>query len=512
MEEIDVLKKLVGLIVLAMMLTSLVVVSAQDRAAALRVGMNAPVQLDPALNTNDPEILFNRQIYDYLIDINPNGELVPQLATEWDISEDGLTYTLTLAEGVTFHDGSAFTSADVVYTFERLRELESSAMNLLGAFEVAADGDNTVVFTLEAPNADFLFGVASRWSLILQDGATDVNTLTDDYANFNGTGPYILVDYREGQGASFAANPSYWMGEAETPTLEFLFIDEQQAQIDALKSGSLDFIFKLPADRVGELQEAELNVLVKPTNQHPVIRMRSDEGFANNDPRVMQAFKLATDRELLALDLFGEGVAVVGNNDPIGPLYGSFYEKIEDDYDPEAACALLSEAGYEDGYVGEIYVVDAFNYSDMAVLLQDQWLMTGCIDVEILVRPENVYYGDNEWIDVELGVTGWGSRPIPQQYLVEAYTTAALPDNGGYNESHWSDEELDALVADAAVTADIEARAAIYGQIAAIFAERGPIIVPFFAPTVGATAANVEGLDMHPFPGRTDFRSVIVGM
>jgi len=492
------------------------ITGAQDDAA-LRVGMNTPVLLDPHLGTNDPEILVNRQIYDYLIDIGTDGALVPQLASDWTISEDGLTYTLTLLEGVTFSDGTPFTAADVVYSFERMVELESPALSLLGSFEVAADGDNTVVFTLEEPNADFLFGVASRWSFILQDGATDVNTITEDFSNFVGTVPFVLTAYNEGEGATFAANENYWAeGQPAVSTLEFVFIDEAQAQIDALRSGQLDFIFKVAADRIGELRDEGLEVVVKPTNLHPVVRLRADEGFLGEDPRVMQALKLATDRELLVLDLFGEGVATVGNNDPIGPLYGPFFEQIADEYDPEAACELLAEAGLPDGIGAdeplEFYVVDAFNYADMAVLLQDQWAQTGCIEVEILVRPENVYYGDNEWIDVEFGVTGWGSRPIPQQYLVEAYITSALPENGGFNESHWTNEDVDALVAEAGVTADIDARAEIYGEIAQIFAEEGPIIVPFFAPTTGVLAEGVTGLDLHPFAGRTDLRNVSVGM
>jgi peptide/nickel transport system substrate-binding protein len=100
-------------------------------------------------------------------------------------------------------------------------------------------------------------------------------------------------------------------------------------------------------------------------------------------------------------------------------------------------------------------------------------------------------------------VTGWGSRPIPQQYLVEAYIS-----DGTYNESHWSDPELDALIETAGVTTDQAERAGIYSEIAGIFAERGPIIVPFFAPIVGVTGANVEGLDLNPFPGSTDVRGV----
>src|SRR3990172_5840871 len=118
----------------------------------LRVGMVAPENLDPATGSNDPEILFNRAIYDYLVEVRPDGTLAPNLASDWEISDDGLTYTFTLVEGVQFHDGSDFTSADVVFSFNRLKAVESSALGLLGEFDVVADGDYTVVFTLDALN------------------------------------------------------------------------------------------------------------------------------------------------------------------------------------------------------------------------------------------------------------------------------------------------------------------------------------------------------------------------
>lgn len=487
-------------------------VAAQDNV--LTVGMPAPVQLDPALGTNDQEVLMNRAIYDYLVDIAPDGNLVPNLATDWSISEDGLTYTMNLQEGVTFHDGSPFTAADVVFTFERLVEAGSPALALLGEFSVAAVDDTTVEFTLMEANADFLFGVASRWSVILKDGTAEPNVLgegDDALVNFVGTGPFVLSEYNVGENAVFTANENYWM--ADQPVLSgmtFVFIDDQQAQLDALRSGTVDFVFKVPFDRVAELESEEgITVTIKATNQHPVIRLRTDEGFLGADPLVREAFKYATDRELLNIDLF-DGRATVGNNDPIGPLYGPFYDaSIENqEYDPERACELLAEAGFPDGIGADepltFYVVDAFNYEDMAINLRDQW-SEGCINVDILMRPENVYYGDNEWLEVELGVTGWGSRPIPQQYLLEAYLST-----GPFNEAHWMDEELDALINEASVTADITERAAIYSEISAIFAERGPVIIPFFAPIVGAYRDNVEGLDMHPFAGRTDFRMVTV--
>ena len=506
------MKKLCVLALTVLLCVPFVTIGAQDSGSVLRVGVVAPVQLDPHLGTNDPEILFNRQIYDYLIDVSPEGDLVPQLATDWEISDDGLTYTLNLAEGVTFHDGTEFSSADVVFSFERLQQLESPALNLLGDFTIDAPDASTVVFTLESPNADFLYGVGSRWSFILKDGTEEVNVLTEDLSNFVGTGPFVLESYSDGEGAELVANDNYWAdGQPQLAGLNMVFINEQQAKIDAVRGGAVDIVIRLSADRIEELRSFEgLNVLTRPTNLHPVVRLRSDEGFLGEDPRIMQAMKLATDRELLVLDLFGnEEAAVVGNNDPVGPAYGQFYEPIPDEYDPEAACELLAEAGYPDGLGADeplpFYVVDAFNYPDMAVLLQDQWSQA-CINVDLLVRPENVYYGDNEWLEVELGVTGWGSRPIPQQYFTEAYVTGA-----SFNESKFSDEEVDALVEQAAVTTDTEERAAIYQEIAGIFAERGPIIIPFFAPTVGAASERVQGLELNAFPGRTDFRSVTLG-
>jgi peptide/nickel transport system substrate-binding protein len=492
-------------------LIALVALPVNAQAGNLNIGTNAPANLEPALGSNDPEILFNRAIYDYLLDVTPANEIVPNLATEWTVSEDGLTYTLTLAEGVTFHDGSAFSASDVVYTFERLKTLESPALGLLsgGAFTVTAEGDNTVVFTLEAPNADFVYGIAGRHAFILSEDTPDVNTLIDGadnpYANFNGTGPFMLTEYRVGERAVLTRNPNYFKPDAvQLETVTFIYIEDPLAQIDALRSGAVDFIFKVPVDQLFSLEGTEgVSIVNKATNQHPVIRIRTAEGFRGEDVRIRQALKLGINREELN-ELSQEGLAAVGNNDPIGPLYGDFYAPIETAYDPARACELILEATGEERISFEFYVVDALGYPDLATIMQQQW-QEACIDVEILVRPENVYYGDNEWLDAELGLTGWGSRPIPQALLLEAYVTGAP-----YNESNFSDPELDALVEEAGITTDPAARAGLYQQMAQIFADRGPVIIPFFAPVIGAVSDRVQGLDMNPFPGLTDLRGVSV--
>ena len=485
-------------------------VAAQD-GGVLRVGMNAPIQLDPALQSNDPEAAFNRALYDFLVDVNANNEVVPNLAREWSVSEDDLTWTFLLEDGVTFHDGSALTAADVVYTFNRLKEVGSPAINLLGdAFEVSAADDATVVFTLPQVNADFLYGIGSRWTGIVPEGATEINVLGEGdaaYASFNGSGPFILAEFRPEDGASFTANPTYWKeGQPALSGLEFIFIEDQLAQADALQTGAVDFIFKVPITQFLTLETADgVTTLSRPTSQHPVVRLRTDEGFPGADPNIRLAFKFATDRQL-ANDLVLQGRGVIGHNDPIGPVYGAFYDAALQDqpYDPIQACALLAEAGYPDGLELTLYTPDSLGYPDLATVLQQMWA-PGCIRVNIEVRPENAYYSSNEWFDVALGITGYGARPTPQQFLVEAYASDGL-----YNETRWTNDALDALIDQAGQTVDPAARQALFAQISALFQAEGPIIIPWFAPMLAATRDTVQGLDLHPFPGLTDFRTVTV--
>jgi peptide/nickel transport system substrate-binding protein len=509
---------------------------AQDtEGEVLNVGIRQLTTIDPALGANDPEVMFNSLQYEYLITINPEGNLEPQLATDWAVSDDGLTYTLNLREGVTFEDGTPFTADDVVYSFNRLVDVGSSIVGLLGQEETGTDDDgnaileptwtveatddNTVVFNLDQPNADFLFGVASRFSLIVPDGLENVNTIADGddpYANFNGTGPFILTDYSPDERAIFVANPNYW-GDVALDGIVLEFFSDDQAQVNAIQSGSLDFIIKIPNNLIPNLEETE-NVIVtqKPTNTHPVIRLRTDEGSIGEDVRMRQAFKFATDREIVNLDVL-DGNGVIGNNDPIGPNYGDLYNPQPNrDYDPEAACALIAEVeadGAGNGFINDgtvevtFFVGDTFEYPDVAVVLQDFW-REACIDIELSVMPESVYYSDaaGNWLDAQVGMTAWGTRPTPQEYLSVAYTTGAP-----FNEAQWSNARLDELAAEAAITADVDERAAIYDEISGVFFEEGPIIIPYFRPVAGAYQANVEGIDMHPFPGRTNFRNVSLG-
>jgi peptide/nickel transport system substrate-binding protein len=505
-------RRIFVLLVAMILLLGNTALSSAQSAGVLRVGMVAPQVLDPAQGSNDPEILLNRSLYDYLIEVLPDRSIAPNLATAWTISDDGLTYSFALREGVQFHDGSQLSSADVVFTFNRLKEVQSPALNLLGEFEISAPDSATVEFTLTAPNADFLYGVGDRFALILKDGTAAPNELAsgdNPYVNFNGTGPFVLTEYKEGERAVVTKNPNYWWEDKPAlESIEFVFINDPVTQVNALRSGDVDFIFKISPDQISGLEsESGITLIQKATNQHPVIRLRTDVG-PGQDVRVRQAFKYATDREQLN-ELVLEGRGVVGNNDPIGPAYGAFFASdiVNQTYDPQKSCDLLAEAGYADGLEMTLQTINVLGYDQLATVLQQQW-EPACIRVEIQVNEEGFYYADdnpNNWLQAELGITGWGDRPIPQGYLAQAYVSEGI-----YNETHLSDPELDELIRQASVTSDQAARAEIYHQIAEIFVDRGPIIIPWFAPIFGATREGVAGIDMAPFPGLTDLRNASV--
>lgn len=484
----------------------------------LRVGMNPPVVSDPAQATNDPELALNRAIYDYLVEISPvNSTIVPNLAVNWTISDDGLTYTFTIASGVTFHDGTPLTSADVVYTFKRLQEVGSPALQLMGEYEVSAPNASTVVFNINATNNLFLYGVGSAQTAILKEGTTTPNVLADGanpLANFNGSGAFVLTSYTSGVGgrAVFEKNTNYWKdGQPALDSMEHVYFGDTEAQISALISGEVDFIFKVPVNQIERLEaQAGINVIQAQTAQHAVIRLRTDEGFVGSDVRVRQALKYATDRNFLN-DLLLNGRGTVGHNDPIAPVHQYYNgDFASSSYDPGKSCELLQEAGI--GVLeGKLYAPIAFEYADLAATLQQMWGETGCINVDIETVEEGFFYdfsNPENYFEVELGITGWGHRPSALILLRLAYVESGIAT--GWNESRFSDPELEALIAEAVTTTDSGRLPEIYSRISEIFDEKGPIIIPYFAPLIGASRSGVNGLIMDPFPGLTDYRSVSV--
>ncbi len=462
----------------------------------LRVGWESPVTLDPANLSADSEVALVNAVYDYLIDTNEQAQLLPRLAQSWSFNEDGTVFTLSLVENATFHDGSPFTANDVVFTFDRLRDPDQSnaADFFSNIVSVEATDDYTVVFTLSASSPDFLYNLSDNRAVILKNGTT---TPTD----FNGTGPFRMVSFDAEDRAIMARNEDYWLADAPSvEQLEFIYFtgdSSANASANALRDGALDVILRMPTLLFESLRR-DFSTLAIATNGYNLVRLRTDRG-PGTDPNVWRAFKYATDNRLL-WELIGVGLGAEGKDHPIGPLYSDYYDESLDALGPDydEARRLLNEAGYPDGLDLVLHVPNSGDRADLAEAFRSSWSLAG-INVEVRLRDEGIYYSDVEdsWLEVDLGLTGWGSRPTPQQYLDLQLRTGAV-----WNESRYSSEELDTLIDLAGSSLDQDTRVQAY------LIDNGPIIVPYFFPQFAVFATDVEGIGLHPFAGRTDFRFV----
>ena len=470
-------------------------------SGTLRVGMESPSKLDPAYASSDAEIAVLNAVYDYLVDVDANNNIQPRLATSWKVSDDGLTYTFELAPNARWHDGSPVTSQDVVFTFDRLRnpDLKLPTSDLYADIQsVKATGTHEVAFTLKQTNPFFLYDLSDNHAVIVKKGTTDFGT------TFDGSGPFVVQSYHPDDRMVLTANPDYFMaGKPGVAKLELIFFSDQSAEVSALRGGQIDLAMRLPSSLYQSLANVKgIQRVDVPTNGFNVLRLRSDRK-PGNDPRVVQALKLAIDRQAIT-QAVTQGLGVVGNDTPIGPLYTKYYDANAQPpkADPAKAKQLLKEAGYPNGLKLDLYTPNTGDRPDLAVVLKQQLAKAG-FDIHVVVEPESVYYGDNKWLQVDFGITGWGSRPYPQFYL-----NVMLECGAKWNESHYCNKQFDALAKEAGNTLDAQKRIADYHKIQQMLASSGPIVIPYFFPQLGAIRDGFTGFQMKAFAGRTDLAAV----
>jgi peptide/nickel transport system substrate-binding protein len=460
----------------------------------LRHAIQPASSLDPAFLSTVPDDEIARQWHDFLVFIGEDNSPDPSrsIAESWSSSEDGLTWTFNLRQGVKFHDEKDMTSQDVKFTFDRLRDPDVGAATVglySNIVSIEAPDSHTVVFTLENTNPDFLKDLGDYHALIMDSATTNFQT------QWNGTGPFKLTSYLPEDRIVFTRNPHYWLKDDEGNQLpyldgmEFIFIPDSIAQVEALRGGQVDWLIYLPSEFADIIDQAPNTTLYRqPSNTAYVLRMRSDREPAS-DNRVRQALKLATDREAILQGAF-QGLGVAGWDTPMGPSYGDlFLDEPLPARDPESARQLLADAGYEDGLNIEIYCQDRAPVPAICTIWKEQLAEAG-VNLDIQLVPTDVYYGaDNMWLEVDFAITDWGSRPYPQPYLDLAYKCDAQ-----WNESHWCDEELDRLAVLAAQEMDPQKRIELYHDIQRIFRERGPIILTFFVDNLWGANANLRGV------------------
>ncbi|BDZ38693.1 ABC transporter substrate-binding protein [Microbacterium suwonense] len=281
-------------------------------------------------------------IYEGLVTRTQDNQIEDRLASSHEISPDGLTYTFTLNEGITFHDGSALTSADVVSSYEAVKTDAAVQGNteFAGVESITAPDEKTVEITLASPDQNFLFALTGPAGLVFKTGdETDLKTAE------NGTGPFTLQRWSKGSAITFARYDDYWGQKAGLAQVVFQYIPDFTAGVNAALDGSVDVLTAVDPNLVSQLEDSgQFTITTGRTTDKATLAFNNVRAPLD-DQRVRKALRLAIDHEAL-VEAVGAGETLYG---PI-PELDPGYEDLSDvaPYDPDEAKALLNEAGVEE--------------------------------------------------------------------------------------------------------------------------------------------------------------------
>jgi len=468
----------------------------------------APTDLDPQKESAASGKLLLGNVFDRLVSLDSNMEVVPELAKEWEISDDGLTYTFYLEEGVTFHDGSPFNAEAVKFSFERLLDPETGS-SFFGDYEMiesieAIDG-STVEFTLEYAHAPFLRRLAMVEASIVSP--TAVEEWGADFSSHPvGAGPFKLGEYVSGESVVLIRNEDYWGEPAKLETVNWTFVSEEQARVSALLAGDTDFETIIPPSLLSTV-EADPNIVIErgPT-LFPEWVAFNVEKAPFDDILVRQAVGYALDMDTIIEEIYlGVGVR---STQPVAPGVYGYDDSIEPiPYDPDKARELLTQAGWEDtdgdGVVdkdGQKFSVE-FKVMPLAEVERAAESMQGYMaevgmEANIVSEDWGAFLEDCAAGNVNMFILGQ-ENPMgdADASLGILFTTDQI---GVNNYTRYSNPEFDRLIEEERRETDPEARRELLKQAINIIVDDALQVPTFVRESVMAHNQKVKGFVLHP--------------
>ena len=433
--------------------------------------------------------ITSRMLYSGLIRPDDEGRPSPDLATDWSSSPDFTEWTLTLREGVRFHDGSVFDSADAVYSLRRIlsEEIDSPLRNMFSLMQtVDAVDAYTVRVTLDRPHADFPFLLMHYLAKVVSSEGRedDIDALYDTGI---GTGPFRLVTLDAEGTTVLEANPDYWEGPPGVDFIEAISIPDAEARLQALLAGQVDMVRQLNPQQMALFEgRSGFEVQTFPTGDHSPLVMRTDiPPF--DDARVRRALRILADREAIVRTVLGDAGGVIACDTPVWPG-DPYYAEIACQRDVEEARRLLAEAGYPDGLEVDLYTSDTFPVMVATAQVYQAQAAEAGVTVNIHMAPADGYWS-NTWMQRPFFSSTWWQRPSADVMLNEAYRSTAR-----WNESYWQRPAFDALLDEARATADFEERRAVYAEIQRMLSEEGGSFIAFFSNRVRAYSDRLIGI------------------
>ncbi|TFB17688.1 ABC transporter substrate-binding protein [Microbacterium sp. 3H14] len=463
-----------------------------DPDATLHVGLVLePTNLDIRHTSGAAlEQILIDNIYEGLVSRTQENEIEGRLASDYTVSDDGLTYTFTLNEGIQFHDGTALTSADVVSSYETVRTDATVQGNAEFAkvSSITAPDATTVEIVLTEPDQNFLFTLTGPAGLVFKTGDT-----TDLKSAENGTGPFALTRWNKGSTITFARNDDYWGEKAGVAQVEFQYIPDFTAGVNAALAGDVDVLTAVDPNLAPQLEDSGEFALTKGRTTDKATLAFNNQKAPLDDVRVREALRLAIDHDAL-VEAVGAGTTLYGPIPELDPGYEDLSDVIS--YDPEKAKSLLAEAGQED--LELTLTIPAFYGTTVPKVLISDFKKVGVsLEVNSVEFPtwlEDVYTNHDYDLSFVLHVEprDFGNFADPDYYF-------------GYDNT-----EVQRLYAEALAEVDPDKSAELLAQAARIVSEDHAADWLYNGETITAVSPIVAGFPEDSINSRIDLAGVTV--
>lgn len=483
--------------------------SAPRQGGVLRIALHEdPPNLDPHQSSAFVDRHVFQNLFDKLVDLNQDLEIVPMLATSWQISDGGRTYTFKLRPNVIFHDGTPFNADAVQYNFERMQDPSFGSprraeVNLVKSVTVV--DDLTTIISLEKPFSPFLSILSDRAGMMVSPTAArqaGKNFLLSPV----GTGPYKFVEKRPLESITLERFDRHWDKNAGlVDRIIYRTIVNENARVANLRAGEVDIIIEPPATEVPKLKsEANIQLLERAgLGWQAFYLMVAGPPF--NNKALRQAVNAAIDRRTFAHVVFGD--TVLPANGPFPP--GQFtYEAPANARIPERNLDLarqkLREGGQPNGFAFTLLIAPSRTAQQAGQVLQSMLSEVG-IKVNLQVIEFGAQLSVTDAHKFEGTLLGWSGRPDPDANLYSFVVTG-----GPNNRSAYSNPKLDVLLDAARVLTVPDLRKRAYAQIMDILNDDLPILFLYWPKEYKALRSNVQGF-VHISDGMLRLRNVWLG-
>ena len=492
--------------------------AATAEPSVLHVGYaGSPDTLNPGTAVLSEAYIMFELVYDSMYDLQLDGSFTLTLADSVDVSDDGLVYTYHIRDGVTFHDGTPLTAEDVAFSYNFYKANEDFPyMNpytyYIDTVEATDNNDAVLTLTEAIPNIESQLVFMYILPKHIWEGA---NPTEFENTEMIGSGPFKMVEYKQNEFVHLAANKDYYLGAPKIDEVIFQTFENQDALVQAIKTGQVDMITEMPNTAVAALKNTEnVEVVIgapfAPEVTDIILNQVSPEncptadgGVCSGHPALLDrnvrlALAYATDKQkiidVVLLGLGTPGLTLIP--DGLGVWYNNTIKDYP--YDVAKANQVLDDAGYKDANGDGIrdmpdgsrpltfrlnWPSDSLTAPRMAELLGEMWGEIGVSLEPQAVDPDALTAQCCPAFDFDIMIWGWGSDPDPN-LLLGVMTTDQIPT--GSSETGYSNPEFDDLYNQQATAPDFQTRKDTVWKMQQIVFDDVVYIIPFYAQATEA--------------------------